>query len=61
MGAGAIISAIVSVLHNNTAMPMVGMMAFCSIGGLVILYFGNITVLQRASSENVEEKVSVLL
>ncbi|MCE7041520.1 multidrug effflux MFS transporter [Dyadobacter sp. CY312] len=61
MGAGAIISAIVSVLHNNTAMPMVGMMAFCSIGGLVILYFGNTTVLQRASSENVEDKVSVLL
>jgi len=61
MGAGAIISAIVSFLHNNTAMPMVGMMAFCSIGGLIILYFGNTTVLQRAAREDVEDKVSVLL
>jgi DHA1 family bicyclomycin/chloramphenicol resistance-like MFS transporter len=61
MGAGAIISAIVSFLHNNTAMPMVGMMAFCSIGGLVILYLGNTRVLQRAASADVEDKVSVLL
>lgn len=61
MGAGAIISAIVSVLHNNTALPMVGMMAFCSIGGLIILYLGNATVLQRAANRDVEESVSVLL
>jgi DHA1 family bicyclomycin/chloramphenicol resistance-like MFS transporter len=61
MGAGAIISAIVSFLHNNTAMPMVGMMAFCSIGGLIILYLGNTTVLQRASRGEVEDQVSVLL
>ena len=61
MGAGAIISAIVSFLHNNTAMPMVGMMAFCSIGGLVILYLGNATVLQRAARREVEDSVSVLL
>jgi DHA1 family bicyclomycin/chloramphenicol resistance-like MFS transporter len=61
MGAGAIISAIVSFLHNNTAMPMVGMMAFCSIGGLIILYLGNTTVLQRAARGEVEDQVSVLL
>jgi DHA1 family bicyclomycin/chloramphenicol resistance-like MFS transporter len=61
MGAGAIISAIVSFLHNNTAMPMVGMMAFCSIGGLIILYFGNSRVLHRSEREDVEDKVSVLL
>jgi DHA1 family bicyclomycin/chloramphenicol resistance-like MFS transporter len=61
MGAGAIISALVSLLHNNTAMPMVGMMAFCAVGGLVILYLGNATVLQRASKGEVEDSVSVLL
>jgi len=61
MGAGAIISAIVSILHNNTALPMVGMMAFCSIGGLIILSLGNATVLQRAANRDVEEGVSVLL
>jgi DHA1 family bicyclomycin/chloramphenicol resistance-like MFS transporter len=61
MGAGAIISALVSLLHNNTALPMVGMMAFCAVGGLVILYLGNATVLQRASKGEVEDSVSVLL
>jgi DHA1 family bicyclomycin/chloramphenicol resistance-like MFS transporter len=61
MGAGAIISAIVSFLHNNSAMPMVGMMAFCSIGGLIILYLGNTRVLHRASRGEVEDQVSVLL
>ncbi|MEO6284067.1 MAG: multidrug effflux MFS transporter [Dyadobacter sp.] len=61
MGAGAIISAIVSLLHNNTAMPMVGMMAFCSIGGLVILHAGNAVVRHHANRGEVEEEISVLL
>ena len=61
MGAGAIISAIVSFLHNNTAMPMVAMMAACAFGGLIILFLGNATVLQKASKKEVEDNVSVLL
>jgi DHA1 family bicyclomycin/chloramphenicol resistance-like MFS transporter len=61
MGAGAVISAIVSFLHNNTAMPMVGMMAFCAFGGLVILHAGNIAVRHRAARQDVEDEVSVLL
>ena len=61
MGAGAIISAIVSFLHNNTAMPMVGMMAACAFGGLIILFLGNAIVLQKASKKEVEDNVSVLL
>lgn len=61
MGAGAIISAIVSFLHNNTAMPMVGMMAACSIGGLIILFTCSAAVRHRASKANVEEEISVLL
>ncbi|MCF0048914.1 multidrug effflux MFS transporter [Dyadobacter sp. LJ53] len=61
MGAGAIISAIVSVLHNNTALPMVGMMAACSLGGLVILHAGNAVVKHQASRREVEDEVSVLL
>jgi len=40
MGAGAIVSALVSVLHNNTAMPMVGVMAACTLIGLVLLITG---------------------
>lgn len=61
MGSGAIISAIVSLLHNNTALPMVGMMAVCSLGGLIILHTGNAVVRHHASRGEVEEEVSVLL
>jgi DHA1 family bicyclomycin/chloramphenicol resistance-like MFS transporter len=61
MGAGALISAIVSFLHNHTSLPMVGMMAFCTIGGLIILYAGNIVVKHHASRTVVEDEVSVLL
>ncbi|GGB85409.1 multidrug effflux MFS transporter [Dyadobacter sediminis] len=61
MGSGAVISAVVSFLHNNTALPMVGMMAFCSLGGLFILHTGNAVVRYHSSRRKVEEKVSVLL
>jgi len=61
MGAGAIISALVSFLHNHTAMPMVGMMAFCSVGGLTILSMGNVLIKHRPSHLDVEDEVSVLL
>jgi DHA1 family bicyclomycin/chloramphenicol resistance-like MFS transporter len=61
MGAGAIISIIVSVLHNNTAIPMVGMMAACSLVSLVILFVGNATVNNAARKRDVEGEISVLL
>lgn len=61
MGAGAIISVIVSVLHNNTAIPMVGMMAACSLVSLVILYVGNATVNNAARNRDIEGEVSVIL
>lgn len=61
MGAGAIISAIVSFLHNGTALPMVGMMAVCSIGGLLILFTGTSAVRHGASKKSVEDEVSVVL
>ncbi len=48
LGAGGIISAIVSVLHNNTAIPMVAMMAACAWVSLALLYIGNSTVTYRA-------------
>ncbi len=37
MGAGALVSAVVSFLHNGTALPMVGLMAACATIGLIIL------------------------
>lgn len=61
MGAGAIISIIVSVLHNNTAIPMVGMMAACSLVSLVILFVGKAAVNNAARKRDVESEISVLL
>ncbi|WP_080239435.1 multidrug effflux MFS transporter [Spirosoma rigui] len=40
MGFGALVSGAVSVLHNHTAIPMVGMMLVCAASGLVILLIG---------------------
>jgi MFS transporter, DHA1 family, multidrug resistance protein len=61
MGSGAVISAFVSLLHNHTALPMVGMMSFCSVGGLVILFLGNTAVKHHLFAKEVEDEVSVLL
>ena len=60
LGAGGIISAIVSLLHNNTAIPMVGMMAACAIVSLALLFIGNITVQHRARKRK-ETENSVLV
>ena len=40
MGVGGLVSAAVSVLHNNTALPMVGMMTACAVFGLFFLLIG---------------------
>ena len=61
MGVGALISALVSFLHNSTAMPMVGMMAICSWVSLVILLVGNAAVRNSARKKDVEDDVSVLI
>ncbi|MEX2593273.1 MAG: multidrug effflux MFS transporter [Anditalea sp.] len=37
MAMGGVASAIVSILHTGTAVPMVAMMACCSIGGILVL------------------------
>ncbi|WP_025762036.1 multidrug effflux MFS transporter [Dyadobacter tibetensis] len=41
MGAGALTSASVSMFHSQSALPMVGLMAVCSLGGLAILMAGS--------------------
>ncbi|MGV3540594.1 MAG: multidrug effflux MFS transporter [Rufibacter sp.] len=40
MGIGAIVSGMVSVFHNGTALPMVVVMASCTVLGLCIFLFG---------------------
>lgn len=60
LGAGGIISAIVSLFHNNTALPMVATMAACAIVGLIILTLGNFRVAYKARKKEVEEATSII-
>jgi MFS transporter, DHA1 family, multidrug resistance protein len=61
MGMGGVVSASVSVLHNNTAMPMVGTMVLCSFAGLIILAAGKTTIRYRAGKKEIEEESSVIV
>jgi len=56
IGAGAIISALVSIFHNQTAMPMVAVMCGCAVVSLIILYSGNTVVKHREKKLVLEQK-----
>jgi len=55
MGMGGLISAAVSFLHNNTALPMVGMMSLCAIIGLLILLIGRKRAYYNPEEADMEE------
>lgn len=56
MSLGALMSAMVSVLHNDSTLPMTGVMAFCSVTATFILAIGKLKELNPASIELVEEE-----
>ena len=56
MGIGAGTSALVSLLQNNTALPMTGVMACCAITALTVFSLGRKIIINRASEELVEEE-----
>jgi DHA1 family bicyclomycin/chloramphenicol resistance-like MFS transporter len=56
MSVGALMSAMVSVFHNNTILPMTGVMAFCSIAATMIYTLNKTKVVQKPSIELVEEE-----
>jgi DHA1 family bicyclomycin/chloramphenicol resistance-like MFS transporter len=56
MSVGAFMSAMVSVFHNNTILPMTGVMAFCSLTASLIYTFNKTKVFQKPSIELVEEE-----
>ena len=56
MSVGAFMSAMVSVLHNETTLPMTGVMAFCSISATIIFTLGRKKTVKPASIELVEEE-----
>jgi MFS transporter, DHA1 family, multidrug resistance protein len=60
LGAGGIISAIVSLFHNATALPMVTTMAGCAVVGLIILTLGNFRINYNARKKQVEEATSII-
>lgn len=56
MSIGAGTSVLVSVLHNNTALPMTAIMACCAMAALFVFSLGRKIILQLASIEAVEEE-----
>jgi DHA1 family bicyclomycin/chloramphenicol resistance-like MFS transporter len=56
MGLGALASAMVSMLSNNTALPMTGIMATCATASFCILMVGNQIVRYKAMIETAEEE-----
>ena len=56
MGIGAGTSALVSVLQNNTALPMTAVMACCAITALAVFSFGRKIIIRQASLEEIEEE-----
>lgn len=61
MAMGGLVSAIVSILHNGTTLPMVSVMTGCAIVGLIALLLGTGTVRYKAKRSLVEEDTSVIL
>ncbi|MEO6932525.1 MAG: MFS transporter, partial [Chitinophagaceae bacterium] len=55
MAFGALASALVGLFFNSTAIPMIAIMALCSIGGLIILLIGR-KILYQPKQVDIEEQ-----
>ncbi|HYG39773.1 MAG TPA: multidrug effflux MFS transporter [Cytophagales bacterium] len=60
MGLGGLISGIVSVLHNRTVIPMLGVMATCSLIGFILLNISKRRFPIKEPEEGVEEETVIL-
>jgi DHA1 family bicyclomycin/chloramphenicol resistance-like MFS transporter len=56
MSIGACASAVVSLLHNHTPLPMTGVMACCTLAALVVLYRGKKIITQQTAAGVMEEE-----
>jgi len=56
MSIGAFTSALVSILHNHTALPMTGVMAACALLSFSVVMIGHRIIRYRTSLEEVEEQ-----
>ena len=60
LGIGALSSALVSFLHNDTALPMAGVMACCALLSFIVLTFGR-KVIYRTNIESVQEESAEMM
>ncbi len=60
LGVGAFVSALVSVFHDGTSLPMTIIMLCCSFIGLILLNSGLAVVRYRARKADAEREVSVI-
>ena len=56
MSIGALMSALVSLLHNGTTLPMTGVMCFCTLGASIVFYLGRKIMIKAATLKMVEEE-----
>jgi DHA1 family bicyclomycin/chloramphenicol resistance-like MFS transporter len=61
MSVGALLSALVSLFHDGTALPMTGVMAFCTLGASTVLAFGRLRLVRRASKALLAEEEAEML
>ncbi len=60
LGIGALSSALVSFLHNDTALPMAGVMACCALLSFIVLTLGR-KVIYRTNIESVQEESAEMM
>ncbi|MEP6617323.1 MAG: multidrug effflux MFS transporter [Ginsengibacter sp.] len=60
LGIGAFTSAMVSVLHNTTALPMAAVMCSCAVVSLLVLLMGS-KVIQKATALEVQEESAEMI
>ncbi len=61
MGLGSLASACVGLMAARTAMPMTGVMAFCTSAGLIILLVGSGKIRYKAKNRDIEEQTLDLI
>jgi MFS transporter, DHA1 family, multidrug resistance protein len=61
MAIGGLVSALVSVLHDNTEIPMIAMMVLCVASGYIVLLFGKVFIRYQASKSVVEEQQPAII
>jgi DHA1 family bicyclomycin/chloramphenicol resistance-like MFS transporter len=61
MGVGTLTSAMVSILNNQTALPMTGIMAACAVSSFVVLMVGRKIIHYKTSIMEVEEQTAEMI